>query len=325
MPPRKRKDETVEQLNARIRDEVTANLETIPQRVVAGQDDAVAELREETETLIGRLPAEERTDLRAKLKDAATPVAELVSPEEADRTALEAFDGVLDLVDESAAAIAEGIKIHQRGVSAAVSIAEQRLQMRLLIRHNGEPDLRGDSYPAKLAAKMSAERALEILQPEVSDRDELEAAAETLQRSVQNAMGDVRTLFLRSLDDPKNGNQREIFAEILAADETGRPASEVVAEHYSIASLKTNAEKKREARQLAARIKEARESGDHEALNELLEPAEVIKSAMSDITRGVKHITPGVLQGADSATKQRVRDEIAATIEALRKLVADAT
>lgn len=119
MPPRKRKGEADEQLLERIREEVNGNLETITQRATSGQDDAVAELRDETDALIAKLPVDERSPLRAKLSSAVAPPPEKTAPDPrgalatAEEEALSRNPRAAELLEEAARFTAEGIRRHQ--------------------------------------------------------------------------------------------------------------------------------------------------------------------------------------------------------------------
>lgn len=146
-------------------------------------------------------------------------------------------------------------------------------------------------------------------------------------------MVDVRALRLRALDsEPENSPLRAPFKEILDGA-PGEPPSQVLARYYQVKSLQTRSERQREIRETKKAIQEAREAGDKEKVKELTEstaeprpPQEVIRTAISEITKGVSHISTvaaDALAGVDADTRKAARSDLEDAIERLRQIYAN--
>jgi hypothetical protein len=246
----------------------------------------IKELAESAETIIGELPMEHRTGLRAALeeakrgesytaeghgkdgkkKTASKAVAKKTAAAAATKETQDYKQAIPDaekVVADVAAAYAKGVEFERENSNAARSIAEKVLAARLFLSDkDGHPDYNGKSNAAKVlsgvvyaAAGSGFERT-----------EENEDALDRLVKSVQNLRNDVLVKYVRNIGKE---DAHRFFPKAFAADPEADP-TEAIQKFYKIPERSTfeiQAEKRRleraQRKALAAgKEKEAKELGE---------------------------------------------------------------
>ncbi|MCR8576454.1 hypothetical protein [Streptomyces sp. Isolate_219] len=222
-----KRSETIDEINERTRQEIAAAVQRVKEAAQSGDEKKVAALDETTKALIRELPATERNGKYAQLKKARE--TEPLPAGEIEPTAdYAAVPGVSDLVTQGTQALVDGVNLHLKASVTAREVARIILAMRVRLPNSaGDPDLRAESYKARAAAHDMYKATGKQLSGDAFDVD---VAVKKLERSVQNAMSDVRAEYLRSLDTDKKEAAR--FKAIIKAAGRGAKPSEAVAAHY---------------------------------------------------------------------------------------------
>jgi hypothetical protein len=340
-----RNDVTTDQGTAVI-EQIDANIERAASLVADGSDttDAVAELHAETESLISslsgkgsiKIKTEKRAAWTAKvdpLKPAAEPApkAEVVKKDVVEGVPVKTWDqyeGVQELVTLGAEKVADGVKAHLKTSTLAKDVAAIGLDMWLRIPNKaGQPDLMGDTDPAKKASGALLREAGEHFE----DNYDTKTALKKLMRSVQDQRSDVRAEWLRSLDEdtPIALERREIMAKVLTGKPDDKPASEWVANIYG-ASLLGTTERKRleyEAKK-ALPAGESTGEGDSEGNGEgegegtpESTPDERVRQVAAKILSDVSSASVDDFEAASAETKEAIRTELENALEGLRAMI----
>jgi hypothetical protein len=258
-----------DETNAKLREEIEANIERMASLVEAENVDGAQELKKETDTLVAKLPARERNPLRQKMTAAVTvqevPTPAVPAPSTEVATLPKDFTeiaGVNPLVDQAAAKVREAAAT---AYGAGKEIARMLLDIRLNIPKDGVPDLQADLDQSKKASTAVYTRVTEGLPAEGTDEaaDVIRAGVDSVKKSAQNAMVDVRVEYLRALDHSPEEAKR--FSKLIDAakevDGKKPSASEVVAKHFGI-TLQTRAEIAKANREKKALVEKAQNKLD---------------------------------------------------------------
>jgi hypothetical protein len=252
-----------EETYAKLREEIEANIERMASLVEADNVDGAQELKKETDTLVAKLPARERNPLRQKMTAAVTvqeaPTPAVPAPSTEVATLPKDFTeiaGVNPLVDQAAAKVREAAAT---AYGAGKEIARMLLDIRLNIPKDGVPDLQADLDQSKKASTAVYTRVTEGLPAEGTDEaaDVIRAGVDSVKKSAQNAMVDVRVEYLRALDHSPEEADR--FVKIIKGKE-GKP-SDLVAKHFGI-TLQTRAEIAKANREKKALVEKAQTALD---------------------------------------------------------------
>ncbi|MCW7984083.1 hypothetical protein XF35_01740 [Streptomyces platensis subsp. clarensis] len=224
-----KRSETIDEINERTRTEISAAVQRVKEAAQSGDAKKVAALDETTKALIRELPATERNGKYAQLKKARE--AEPVPAGEIEPTAdYAAVPEVSDLVSQGTQALVDGVNLHLKASVTAREVAKVILAMRVRLPNSaGDPDLLSEAFMTRAAAHDMYTATGKQLSGDAYD---VEIAVGKLKRSVQNAMSDVRSEYLRSLDTDKEEAKR--FKAIIKAAGKGVKPSEAVAAHYSL-------------------------------------------------------------------------------------------
>jgi hypothetical protein len=340
------KAETTAEKNARLREEIAANIERVRSLAEAENAEGAEELAVETDTLIGQLPTKERNKLRQVLKAAgvAEPKAEepkaTQSSEVATKTPTDfaKIPGVPELVEEASAKVRElAISKFKGGHEIAAKIFEIRTHIKT---DAGYIDFAADTDAAKKASSTVYDAITEKLAEEGENEadDAIRAEIGSIKKSAQNAMGDVRALFIRALDTSSD----EVKAQYQYAQDAhpDKALSEAVFDFHNITTRKTRAEIAKAAREakaaLAARVK-AGELTEGEAEAEAQEagltpkektPTERVKAAVSKAGKAVKAVATAddidideVADDMDDKERDTLKKSIKAQIAELQKML----
>jgi hypothetical protein len=339
-------------------EQIVANTERAASLVEAENTDGLAELAKETEGMISSLPsrgrfadktwAQTKKDMRADFKAASQakeqpkPKAEVaVKAEPAPVKTYDQYEGVTELITLGAEKIAEGVRLQVKASTTAKEIASVALDMwRRIENKAGNPDIKGDSDPAKKASSALKKAAGEALARDNRGVDgyDVEESLKKLWRSVQDQRSDVRAEYLRGLDaDTEDAAaERAAFGKILADKPDDVPASEWVAKSYGV-SLLGQTEAKRLAyhqkqEELAAAQAKAAEltSGDSEGgegegeggeAGETTTPDERVLAGVRKIRADIGKLNPADFETASDEAKEKARNELDELVKALKEMI----
>ncbi|MGW4986303.1 hypothetical protein ACWEQ3_01450 [Streptomyces mirabilis] len=336
-----RNDVTTE-AGAKVIAEIDANIERANSLAEADNVDALAALKEETETLIASLAGKGSIGVKKEKRDAFTaasqaqpkakaePKAEVISAK--DYTA---YEGVSALVAMGAERAAEGVRMHIKTSTTAKEIANVILDMwRRIPNKDGNPDIKGDSDAAKKASSALYKAAGEALGKEGLDGFDVEQAVKKLIRSVQTQRTDVRAEYLRSLDEDTEDatEERKHFAALLADKPEDASAAEFLAAHYGV-GLKGEIEKSRErwqAKQLTSGTSNggggnggsSEDEGDGgEGEDEPTNPDDQIRAVVRRLRADIAKAKPEAFEAASDETKVEVRSELETLYQAIKDMI----
>lgn len=220
---------TIDEINHRVRAEIAEGIQKVKDAARAGDGKKVAALDESVKVLIRELPAAERNGKYAQLKRAreTEPVPEGEIEPTADYAVI---PGVSDLVTQGTQALVDGVNLHMKASDIARQVAKVILGMRVrLMNSAGDPDLLSEAFMTRAAAHDMYTATGQQLSGDAYD---VEVAVGKLKRSVQNAMSDVRSEYLRGLDTDRAEAKR--FQRIIRAAGKGTRPSDAVAKHYNL-------------------------------------------------------------------------------------------
>lgn len=327
-------------------DQIEANIERAASLVADGSDttELVAELHEETEALISSLSGKGSIAVKKQLREAwagvtaaPEPKAEVVKSEVKEGVVApktwDQYEGVQELVTMGAEKVVEGVKAHVRVSTLAKDVAAIGLDMWLRIPNKaGQPDLLGDTDPAKKASGALLRTAGEGF----ADDYDNQQALKRLMRSVQDQRSDVRAEWLRSLDEDTDiaAERRALMAKVLEGKPDDEPASKWVANVYGTSTIGQTERKRIEW----AEKKKARELGKGEATStegdgaegegegegasaETSTPDERVRLVAKKILSDVSSASVDDFEAASEETKEAIRTELENALEGLRAMI----
>jgi hypothetical protein len=332
-------------------EQAQANIERAVSLAEAENVEGLETLAKEHEDLIssmpsrGKIPAGDMTwaafkkgsrdDFRkasqAQPKAEPKPRAEVIPAK--DYTA---YEGVSELVAMGTERAAEGVRQHIKTSTTAKEIASIILDMwRRIPNKDGNPDIKGDSDPAKKASSAMYKAVGVALAKDGLDAYDVEQAVKKLIRSVQTQRTDVRAEYLRSLDEDTEeaAEERKHFAKLIESNTAGGPVSEFLAAHYGV-GLKGEIEKARE--RYHAKLAEA--SSNREAITtggnggegseddesddeQATSPDDEIRAVVRLLRKDVAKAKPESFEAASDETKIEVREELEVLYKAIKDMI----
>lgn len=319
-----KKPTAAEAKKIKLREEIEANTERVRSLAEAKDAEAIAELVEETDALIGQLPVKERTALRNALAMASEVQEEPPTDAEQSKViaSLETGDwktveGAQELVEMGASKIVESVAAHKKFSDFAADLATILYDLWYRMDNkDGLPDLTARSDAAKKAASALYARAGEQLS---GDAFEVKQAIDALKRSVQYQRTEVRASFLRALDAPTADLSR--FSKLLEKKPADVPVSKWVADAYGV-PLKGKKELDREAWAKKNELTSGTTSGEAPADTTRSEgpkgtPDERVTKAVSSIMSAFRAANEEDFDAASEETKARER----ARLEEIKKAI----
>jgi len=211
-------------------EQIDANTERARSLAEAENAEGLAELSEETETLISSLSGkgsvavkkEKRDAFKAASQGTAKPKGKAVAAKAAEGEVTKevqdpySIEGVRELVDMGAERFAEGVRAHIRMKDIAIDVAKILLDQRLRIPNkDGLPDLKATSHAAKQVSRDMYAKAGDLFKAGGdASEDEVKDAIGKLIKSVQNHMRGVVTDYLLSLDEnPEEAKRWELVSK----------------------------------------------------------------------------------------------------------------
>jgi hypothetical protein len=326
-------------------EQVDANIERAASLIADGSDttEAVAELDTETEALISSLSGKGSIAIKTAKRAAWTaavatppepaPKAEIVKSEVVEGVVApktwDQYEGVQELVTMGAEKVADGVKAHLKTSTLAKEVAAIGLDMWLRMPNKaGQPDLLGDTDPAKKASGALLREAGEHF----DDNYDTKTALKKLMRSVQDQRSDVRAEWLRSLDEdtPIALERRAIMAKVLEGKPDDEPASEWVANVYGTSTI-GQTERKRleyEAKKALSASESTGAGSDSDSEGEgdgdgaeQSTPDERVKLVAKKIYTDISNASVDDFENASEETKEAIRTELENALEGLRAMI----
>jgi hypothetical protein len=192
----------------------------------------------------------------------------------------------------------------------------------------GQPDLLGDTDPAKKASGALLREAGEHF----DDNYDTKTALKKLMRSVQDQRSDVRAEWLRSLDEdtPIALERRAIMAKVLEGKPDDEPASEWVANVYGTSTI-GQTERKRleyEAKKALSASESTGAGSDSDSEGEgdgdgaeQSTPDERVKLVAKKIYTDISNASVDDFENASEETKEAIRTELENALEGLRAMI----
>jgi hypothetical protein len=333
-------------------EEIEANIERVRSLAEAENAEGAEELEVETEALISKLrgaTGKDTTSIRkgyrtqlaaakraeSKEEPKATKSNEVATKQPADFTEI---PGVPELVKEASAKVRElAISKFKGGHEIAAKIFEIRTHIKT---EAGYIDFDATTDQAKKASSTVYDAITEKLAEEGENEadDAIRAEIGSIKKSAQNAMGDVKVLFIRALDTSAD----DIKAQYKYAQDAhpDKSLSEAVFTFHNITTRNTRAELAKAAREakaaLAARVA-AGELTEGEAEAEAQEsglapkektPTERVKAAVSKAGKAVKAVSAAedididaVADEMEDKERDALKKSIKAQIAELQKML----
>lgn len=318
-------------------EQIDANIERAASLVEVDNAEGLAELAQETETLISSLGGKgsiavkqaKRGEWTAAATAAPKPKAEVkkVTQGVVVEKTYDQFEGVTELVSLGAEKLAEGVKLHLKASEVAKEVAAVGFDIWTRIPNKaGAPDLLGHSDQAKKASGAMIRLAGEGFEQTYDNGEALKKLA----RSVQVQRSDVRAEWLRSLDEDTEeaAERRTLMNEVLVGKPEDVPASQFVADFYGTETIGAT-EKKRiaeaEKRALAAGSDTHSEtdgdSEEGEGPSETGTADERVVRETKRILSAISKASPDDFESASEEIKETIREQLEAGMHALRAMI----
>lgn len=327
MPPptrKKAKAETLSEANARVSEEVSGNIERVRSLAEAENAEGVATLVTETNALIAQLPADDRAELTKALAAAAAGQDRAV-PAVAKPMTYADYEGVTGLIALGAEKGAAGVRQNIKTATTAFEVAAITLGMWVRMpNEDGDPDLMGNSGPAKAATKKLYRDIGAALKGSSLDSFDVKQGSRALVRSIQSSRTDVRAIYLRGLDadTPEGALERQRYARILADKPEETDVSAWVARHYDV-SLKGRTELQREYHH-AKKALPAAAAKPPEPVSEAAQPQtpdESVSSFVDRIMADFEAVDPATFESASEETKAVAREKLEKISDAINAMM----
>jgi hypothetical protein len=329
-------------------EQIDANIERARSLAEAENVEGLAELKEETETIISALSGKDSIKAKKEKRNQWAEAATLVEKPKAKEVAKKAAEGVVvqkawdqyegtqELAAMGAEKLAEGVRLNLKASNVAMEVAAVAFDMVTRIPNKDDnPDLMVASDAAKKAGTALIKMAGEGFEHTWDN----EQALKKLTRSVQDYRSDVRAAWLRSLDEDTEeaAERRARVAKVLEGKPDDVPASEFVAKAYGTSTI-GQSERKRLAYQEKQKAKEleaaggagegAGEGGEGEGEGagettaDTTTPDERVTKLADKLLKDIGTGNPDDFENATDATKEAARKKLEEAKKAITAMIA---
>lgn len=355
MPPRTRKAaakpaDTEETAKPRSADEVTADIETAltametadsVEKVTALEGQIRADFLELTANKRAPLSMRLTEGLSASLERLSKPAAELATVTTKDwRTEMDGGEkAAQELFTAGVERIKSGAELGKKAADFYKEVGNVIFEGRLRLRYKGAPDLMARSQAAR---NLSADMFEEAKKGIDDDAVDLQEFHKSMQKGVNNRMGDILVEWLRALDESSDREVfdttfPDIFAWLDDKGDTETKPSDAIREYYETAvgvSLTDMTRAERAALDRAKRkeLEAKKEKGEELAPEEVAEltgekPAptaeERVTAGVSKATnaaKAAKALDLDAITAIDETKRKSLRESLGKDIEALTAL-----